>query len=121
MANFTELDRYLFAQATHYDIYKKLGAHPCVQNGSKGVCFDLWAPNAKRVWIIGTFNNWDEQADEMERLNVNADISYGNHSLDAKSLMGILTVDFGRVLELRINEDDELCDRIIGRIAEYLV
>ena len=59
--------------------------------------------------------------DEMERLNVNADISYGNHSLDAKSLMGILTVDFGRVLELRINEDDELCDRIIGRIAEYLV
>lgn len=58
--------------------------------------------------------------DEMERLNVNADISYGNHSLDAKSLMGILTVDFGRVLELRINEDDELCDRIIGRIAEYL-
>ena len=69
MANFTELDRYLFAQATHYDIYKKLGAHPCVQNGSKGVCFDLWAPNAKRVWIIGTFNNWDEQADEMERLN----------------------------------------------------
>ena len=59
--------------------------------------------------------------DEMERLNVNADISYGNHSLDAKPLMGILTVDFGRVLELRINEDDELCDRIIGRIAEYLV
>ena len=58
--------------------------------------------------------------DEMERLNVNADISYGNPSLDAKSLMGILTVDLGRVLELRINEDDELCDRIIGRIAEYL-
>ena len=58
--------------------------------------------------------------DEMERLNVNADISYGNHSLDANSLMGILTVDFGRVLELRINEDDELCVRIIGRIAEYL-
>ena len=68
MANFTELDRYLFAQATHYDIYKKLGAHPCVQNGSKGVCFDLWAPNAKRVWVIGTFNNWNEYANEMECL-----------------------------------------------------
>lgn len=27
MANFTELDRYLFGQATHYDIYRKLGAH----------------------------------------------------------------------------------------------
>ena len=66
MANFTELDRYLFAQATHYDIYKKLGAHPCVQNGFKGVCFDLWAPNAKRVWVIGDFNGWNEWENEME-------------------------------------------------------
>lgn len=68
MANFTELDRYLFGQATHYDIYKKLGAHLTDQYGIQGVCFDLWAPNAKRVWIIGTFNDWDETADEMERL-----------------------------------------------------
>lgn len=68
MANFTELDRYLFGQGTHYDIYKKMGAHPTVQDGVKGVCFDLWAPNANRVWIIGSFNNWNETADEMKRL-----------------------------------------------------
>ena len=68
MANFTELDRYLFGQATHYDIYKKLGAHLCVQDGFKGVCFDLWAPNASRVWVIGSFNDWNETADEMKRL-----------------------------------------------------
>ncbi|MGN0140923.1 MAG: 1,4-alpha-glucan branching protein GlgB [Roseburia sp.] len=68
MANFTELDRYLFGQATHYDIYKKLGAHFAERKGKKGVCFDLWAPNAARVWVIGTFNNWDETANEMERL-----------------------------------------------------
>lgn len=68
MANFTELDRYLFGQGTHYDIYRKLGAHPTDQYGIKGVCFDLWAPNARRVWVVGSFNNWDEWANEMERL-----------------------------------------------------
>ena len=45
MANFTELDRYLFGQATHYDIYRKLGAHFAEVKGVKGVYFDLWAPN----------------------------------------------------------------------------
>lgn len=68
MANFTELDRYLFGQATHYDIYRKLGAHITDQYGIRGVCFDLWAPDAARVWVIGTFNGWDETANEMERL-----------------------------------------------------
>jgi len=68
MANFTELDRYLFGQATHYDIYRKLGAHITDQYGIRGVCFNLWAPNAEHVWVIGTFNGWDETANEMERL-----------------------------------------------------
>lgn len=68
MANFSELDRYLFGQATHYDIYKKLGAHLTDQFGIRGVCFDLWAPNAKRVWVIGTFNDWSETENEMELL-----------------------------------------------------
>ena len=68
MANFSELDRYLFGQATHYDIYRKLGAHITDQYGIRGVCFDLWAPNASRVWVVGSFNGWDETANEMERL-----------------------------------------------------
>lgn len=68
MANFSELDRYLFGQATHYDIYKKLGAHLTDQFGIRGVCFDLWAPNAQRVWVIGTFNDWSETENEMELL-----------------------------------------------------
>lgn len=49
MANFSELDRYLFGQATHYEIYRKLGAHPRQQDGADGVCFTLRAPNASRV------------------------------------------------------------------------
>ena len=68
MANFSELDRYLFGQATHYEIYRKLGAHPTDEYGIRGVCFDLWAPNAVRVWVIGSFNGWDEGANEMKRL-----------------------------------------------------
>ena len=68
MANFSELDRYLFGQATHYEIYRKLGAHFTDRYGIRGVCFDVWAPNAARIWVIGSFNGWDETADEMTRL-----------------------------------------------------
>lgn len=68
MGNFTELDMYLFGQATHYDIYKKLGAHLMTVRRKQGVMFDLWAPGARRVWVFGTFNDWDETSHEMKRL-----------------------------------------------------
>ena len=48
----SEADQYLFAQGTHYDIYKKLGAHPSVENGRKGTFFGVWAPNAASVHVI---------------------------------------------------------------------
>lgn len=64
----SEADQYLFAQGTHYDIYKKLGAHPSVENGEKGMFFGVWAPNAKSVHVIGSFNGWDEELHEMKRL-----------------------------------------------------
>ncbi len=68
MGNFTELDAYLFGQGTHYDIYKKLGAHPSKNKKKEGVRFAVWAPNAERVFVIGEFNGWDETANEMERV-----------------------------------------------------
>jgi 1,4-alpha-glucan branching enzyme len=68
MGNFTELDMYLFGQATHYDIYRKLGAHPTTQDGIKGIMFNVWAPHASRIWVIGSFNEWDEEANEMQCL-----------------------------------------------------
>ncbi len=67
MGNFSELDAYLFGQATHYDIYKKLGAHPAKENGKSGINFAVWAPNAKRVFVIGEFNDWNETRNEMTR------------------------------------------------------
>ena len=45
----TEMDQYLFGQGTHYEIYKKLGAHLTEYEGEKGVYFAVWAPHAKGV------------------------------------------------------------------------
>ena len=64
----SEADQYLFAQGTHYDIYKKLGAHPSVQDGQEGMFFGVWAPNAASVHVIGSFNGWDETAAPMQKL-----------------------------------------------------
>ena len=68
MRNFTELDMYLFGQATHYDIYKKMGAHMATVDGVDGVFFDVWAPHAREVYVIGEFNDWNEYANRLERL-----------------------------------------------------
>ncbi len=71
MGNITEYDMYLFGTGVHYDIYKKLGAHPDTVDGEDGVYFAVWAPNAQRVWVFGTFDNWSETELEMTRLEPN--------------------------------------------------
>ena len=62
----TELDRYLFGQGTHYEIYKLLGAHPGTQRKKPGVFFAVWAPRAKGVSVVGDFNDWDPEANVMQ-------------------------------------------------------
>ncbi len=64
----SEADQYVFAQGNHYDIYKKLGAHPSVEDGVKGMFFAVWAPNAASVHVIGSFNDWNEEMYPMEKL-----------------------------------------------------
>ncbi|MCR4746809.1 MAG: hypothetical protein K5894_16455, partial [Lachnospiraceae bacterium] len=49
-------DQYYFGTGTHYDIYKKLGAHLSVENGVEGVYFSVWAPHARNVSLVGDFN-----------------------------------------------------------------
>ena len=62
-----ELDQYLFGNGTHYELYKKMGAHLVTVDGVKGVYFAVWAPHAKSVSVIGEFNEWDLNADMMQR------------------------------------------------------
>ncbi len=62
-----ELDQYLFGQGTHYEIYKKLGAHKAKKDGVEGVYFAVWAPRAQGVSVVGEFNGWNTEANRMER------------------------------------------------------
>ncbi len=61
----SDFDLYLFNKGTHYEIHKKMGAHIIEHEGKKGVLFTVWAPNAKRVSIIGDFNAWDGRTNPM--------------------------------------------------------
>ncbi|SDG76892.1 1,4-alpha-glucan branching protein GlgB [Roseospirillum parvum] len=54
-----ETDVYLIAEGTHQRPYERLGAHPTVYEGVPGVAFAVWAPNARRVSVVGDFNDWD--------------------------------------------------------------
>lgn len=63
------LDLYLFSEGTHYEIYKKLGAHKIIHQGVEGVHFAVWAPNANRVSVIGDFCGWDGRVYPMRNIN----------------------------------------------------
>ncbi len=64
----SDMDLHLFNEGTHYEIYDKMGAHPKTVNEIQGVVFTVWAPNAKRVSVIGDFNNWDGRRHAMRTL-----------------------------------------------------
>lgn len=57
---------YLFHEGTNYEAYKLLSPHPVKENGVDGWLFSVWAPNAKKVSVVGDFNNWDVNANVME-------------------------------------------------------
>lgn len=62
-----ELDHYLFGQGTHYEIYKKLGAHIVNDGEKQSVYFAVWAPHAEKVSVVGEFNDWDADKNPMKR------------------------------------------------------
>jgi 1,4-alpha-glucan branching enzyme len=55
----SDFDLHLMGEGSHYKKYEKLGAHLRTLNGASGVQFAVWAPNARRVSVIGDFNRWD--------------------------------------------------------------
>jgi len=64
----SDYDLYLFAEGKHTRIYDKLGAHPLAVGNAAGVHFAVWAPNAKRVSVVGDFNAWDGRRNPMRSL-----------------------------------------------------
>src|SRR5258708_6485340 len=64
----TEFDQHLMAEGTHYQEWEKLGAHIRASETTpsvKGVHFAVWAPNARRVSVVGDFNQWDGRVHPM--------------------------------------------------------
>jgi len=58
---FTDYDIYLFKQGNHFRLFEKLGSHPMTVEGVSGTYFAVWAPNAKKVSVVGDFNYWNTQ------------------------------------------------------------
>jgi len=87
------LDHHLFGEGTHQQLYRILGSHVTMINGTSGVHFGVWAPNAKRVSVIGDFNQWDGRAHPM-RKNSDTGIwdifipEIGSHALYKYELLG---------------------------------
>jgi 1,4-alpha-glucan branching enzyme len=65
-----EIDVWLLSEGTHYRPYERLGAHPTEIDGVLGVSFAVWAPNARRVSVVGNFNNWDGRRHAMRARGV---------------------------------------------------
>ncbi|WP_417807768.1 1,4-alpha-glucan branching protein GlgB [Thioclava sp.] len=63
-----EMDEYLIGEGTHKRLWEKLGAHVITHSGVEGVHFAVWAPNARRVSVVGDFNFWDGRRHQMRRL-----------------------------------------------------
>jgi 1,4-alpha-glucan branching enzyme len=63
-----DVDLHLFNEGTHREVWKVLGAQPCVVGDVWGTCFAVWAPNARRVSVIGDFNAWDGRIHPMRLL-----------------------------------------------------
>jgi hypothetical protein len=61
------IDDWLLGQGTHVKLYDRLGAHLIAHEGTTGIHFAVWAPNARRVSIVGDFNAWDGRRHVMRK------------------------------------------------------
>lgn len=62
-----EIDLHLFAEGNHWEIYNKLGAQLMELGSVRGTAFAVWAPNARRVSVVGDFNGWDGRVHPMRK------------------------------------------------------
>ncbi len=107
------MDDYFIREGSHLRLFDKLGAHPLKHEGVRGFHFAVWAPNAKRVSVVGDFNNWDGRRHVMRLRrdsgiweifapDVLAGSTYKFEIADAEGTILPLKADpFGRRAELR--------------------
>jgi 1,4-alpha-glucan branching enzyme len=62
----TDQDLYLFNEGSHYRLHDKMGAHLVAQKGQAGAVFSVWAPNARSVSVVGSFNSWNPKSHRLE-------------------------------------------------------
>src|SRR5580700_10263976 len=62
----TAEDFYLFNEGSHYRIYEKMGAHVLESNGVTGTVFSVWAPNARKLSVVGDFNGWNPRSHPLQ-------------------------------------------------------
>lgn len=112
-SSISDNDLYLFHEGSHEHAYRLLGANHVSQEGVTGVRFTVWAPNARRVSVVGDFNNWDERTHPM-RVHFNSGIwelflpiarpgdhyKYAVHGADG-NLLTLKADPFARHMELR--------------------
>lgn len=96
----SDLDCYLFGAGTHYEIYKKLGAHPMTYKGKKGIYFGVWAPHAQAVHLVGDFNGWNPEANPMTKVGQSGIWEYFNAGMQVGELYKFaITTDTGKILQ----------------------
>src|SRR5881296_1758114 len=65
MSLLTDHDLYLFNEGSHLKLYERLGSHTRVVDGREGTNFAVWAPDAQKVFVMGSFNGWNKTAQEL--------------------------------------------------------
>ena len=107
------MDDHLLVEGNHRQLYKRLGAQITVHEGAGGVVFAVWAPHARRVSVVGDFNEWDGRRCQMRKRidsglweifipHLGAGVVYKYEIVSASGIMQPLKADpYGFEAELR--------------------
>lgn len=121
-ATLSDDDLWRFVHGEHTHLYEVLGAHPRVVDGVEGVQFAVWAPNARRVSVVGDFNMWDGRRNPMRvhytggvwdifMPGVTPGSAYKYEILGQHGLVPQKADPFGRLAELRPNNASVVAPR----------